>query len=740
MSESDNNGQQSAEGWFEFQSFQKRKITISKFEANPDDLKLLEYCGSEHLSLEGLREIITERYGFPPNIDNLYNYDFFRKACGNERVTEEIINFLLECFPDAANFDYDSSALHCACRNSNMTLNIIKILIDADPLSVELFDGDNNLPLQCLCEKNNMDEETEIEILELLIEKYPEAVEEVRIPHLDEDLPIHIASRTKFPEFCRLLIEAYPGSERIPNFGGLLPLHFACLEGSLATVEYLYGLYPDAITIAGVHHTIYATAGKYPIHAAISCTQRADPAAAVEIVKFLLECNPDQKLIQFEGKSLLHFACVMGYDDSSIGAGIQIIKILFDAHPASVHSVDSGGNMPLHSLCASDNDVGESEMAAIEILKFLLDKHPEAVRHADNNGLLPIHIASMSKSPEFCRVLIQVYPGSERIADAQDTLPFHFACISGSLAAVEYLYELYPDAIDATIDGKYPIHAALVGIQHRNDPAAAVAITQFLLDCAPDQKLKPSLLRYACHPRYDDLNIGAGIQLIKILFDAHPEAIKDNRIAEDINLYHLQVQAFVNSVLVYARQAADRRLMMTPDDNGQLPLHRALQNNARLGSIKLLVEGNPSAIRNGDINSAIPLHIACQHHGSASIVQYLLSLDEATLNATDRRGNTTLHYACRGAKHDTIALLLEKYDAASVSKRNADGKLPIELLWESNEVSDRESAEYTGSIFKLVQAYPETASISNLTMEERVDVEATRHGKKRKLNNSLFNM
>ena len=95
--------------------------------------------------------------------------------------------------------------------------------------------------------------------------------------------------------------------------------------------------------------------------------------------------------------------------------------------------------------------------------------------------------------------------------------------------------------------------------------------------------------------------------------------------------------------------------MTTPDVNGQLPLHTALQNNVRLGSLKLLVKGNQSAIRNADINLAMPLHISCQHHDSVSVVQYLLSLDEASLDAVDRQGNTTLHYACRGAKHGTIA-------------------------------------------------------------------------------------
>ena len=37
--------------------------------------------------------------------------------------------------------------------------------------------------------------------------------------------------------------------------------------------------------------------------------------------------------------------------------------------------------------------------------------------------------------------------------------------------------------------------------------------------------------------------------------------------------------------------------MTTPDEKGQLPLHTALQNNATLGSIKLLVKGNDSVLQ-----------------------------------------------------------------------------------------------------------------------------------------------
>ena len=259
-----------------------------------------------------------------------------------------------------------------------------------------------------------------------------------------------------------------------------------------------------------------------------------------------------------------------------------------------------------------------------------------------------IHLASLNRSPEFCRILIEAYPGSERVPVINGALPLHQACANGSLATVEYLYRLYPDALFHPYKNGviYQIHRAITSIvdNMRQNPAAAIEIVKFLLNCDPNQKLLESqgwsLLGVACMQSYNDSQIELGIQMVKIFFDAHPEAIEGNIISTDIQRFHQRIQAFIN----------DHRLITTPDDNGQLPLHTALQNNVRLGSIKLLIKGNPSAIRNSDNNFAMPLHIACQYHDSVSVVQYLVDLDTRTLRAEDINDNTALHCACRGAK------------------------------------------------------------------------------------------
>ncbi|KAK1734116.1 hypothetical protein QTG54_015119 [Skeletonema marinoi] len=142
-----------------------------------------------------------------------------------------------------------------------------------------------------------------------------------------------------------------------------------------------------------------------------------------------------------------------------------------------------------------------------------------------------------------------------------------------------------------------------------------------------------------------------------------------------------------------------------------------------------------SIIMDADTVRLIPLHVACVHHDSVKVVQFLIGLAATTLDAVDREGNSALHLACRVARHDIIALLLDKFDAVSVSKRNAHGKLPIDLLWESNAVIDldRESIDFTESVFRLLKAYPEMIMGINIQMQTASASCTNRNGKKRKL-------
>ncbi len=454
------------------------------------------------------------------------------------------------------------------------------------------------------------------------------------------------------------------------------------------------------------------------------------------IIQYFLEYFPDAaSALNGDEWSSLNYAFFFNKNMT-----LNIAQRLIEAAPDLLSREEHDGDMPIHFLCGQANCINET--AAVEILTFLLKKCPEAARHGEEKGRLPLFFAVQKKSPEFCRLLIEGYPGSERMADSMGIMPLHLACAHNAIATVEYLYKLYPDAINhATTDGYYPIHCAIESITERDDPERVIEVVKFLLDCNPYVKLQKcamrSSLRIACDREYNDSNIEAGIQVIKIIYDAQPDAIKNETDIFYTDFFHQQVQSIMISELFYARQAQHHRTMTTPDDNGQLLLHRALANNGALGSIKLLVRGNPSAIRNFDNSGMIPLHVACQHHDSASVVKYLLDLNLRTLRAVDYDNNTALHLACRGAKYDNIALLLES-NAVPVSKRNAHKKLPIDLLWESDAVRDRDSIEYTGSVFQLLRADPEMMINRNVNMKQQSKaVEcSSQNGKKRKYSNA----
>ena len=265
-----------------------------------DGLKkeLFALCQSSSLSEDGLQEIIIERYGSPKK-PHITDYAFFHEACCNETVTEGILRLLLEYFPDAAGFIKKGgyTPLHWMCGNNNVTLGMVKLLIDAYPESLCRASNDGFMPLNYICHNGKIDKEIAVQILKFFLERCPEAV---RHTTDNGNLPLHFAVANQSPEFCRILIEAYPGSEQMTGVQGILPFHWA-IYNTVATVEYLYKLYPESISMAD-------TNGLYPIHY-LTCREGDDPEAAIEVVQFLLDCNPDVALQKYQDKNPLYWVC-----------------------------------------------------------------------------------------------------------------------------------------------------------------------------------------------------------------------------------------------------------------------------------------------------------------------------------------------------------------------------------------------------------------------------------------------
>jgi len=440
-------------------------------------------------------------------------------------------------------------------------------------------------------------------------------------------------------------------------------------------------------------------------------------------IKLLIDT--DRSVLQStdnQGRLPIHVAC----DNPHVT--LRIIQLLLDSWPESVSRTWTDQNnqiydyLPIHCLCVN---VDLHETVSIDILNTLIEASPESVRHGEFE--LPIHMAARAgMSFKFIKILVHEYPESVRSLDGEEELPIHRACASRNCCfnTVKYLFDIYPESIKVdTGEGCLLIHHAARSIN--NTPQQADIIKYILLK---DPTYASKAENYAVGSHLP-LHEGIGsLTAIQVLFDAYPEAILqadgyEHTPLELARLRHARIQAheetgiwptvetmadvitFLETQLAYAEKAQDVSAMTALDQNSMLPLHYALKDNAPLGSIKLLIKGNTSAVRIPDNNMAFPLHITCEF-SSIKVVKYLMDmLDDRIWNHLDDNDDSILHYACRGSNCEVVKYLLNK-QSPHVSERNADQKLPIQLFCESGLPSD--SLENTDTIYRLLLAYPET--------------------------------
>ena len=384
---------------------------------------------------------------------------------------------------------------------------------------------------------------------------------------------------------------------------------------------------------------------------------------------------------------------------------LEIVQLLYNILPEALRLRDDNGDLPIHNLC-HNKDLDDT--ASIDILRFMLSIDPTLPMEVDDGGWLPIHVA-MYKSTAFCKILIDAYPESSRIESGDGWLPIHVACHYGerddTSDTIQYMLEVDSELINAEDgDGYLPIHYAaengktkLIELLLKFDPDAASKEINNGTRCLS--------LHFACGAYNSNLSS------IQVLYDAYPEAILITRAGStplDIarSNGNQQVIYFIQTQLVYARRAQDMTAMTTLDDDGWLPLHRALKDVAPLGSIKLLMRANPAAVQVAGQNGVYPVHIACEF-SSEKVVQYLVELAGDTLDCCDAKNNSPLHHACRGGNCNAVKYLLQA-NVPSVSERNNNNKLAIHLLLEcGEEILDRDSLENVETIRQLLLANPE---------------------------------
>ena len=214
-------------------------------------------------------------------------------------------------------------------------------------------------------------------------------------------------------------------------------MHLACNEYgvNLDTVKVLFNDYPEAIYKKD-------TDEKLPIDMA---EERRDWRNAKPIVAYLTEqlAHVNQAKREPSYRLPLHRALL---GDISLGA----IKLIVNDFPASIHTSNCEGALPLHVACCN---------ASVESVKYLVEMDESQLDVCDDEGQYPLHYACDSANHDVIKYLMEKNVSSISERTSANMLPLHLLCMSAEVEdpddsespeCTETIWRVltaYPDAI-----------------------------------------------------------------------------------------------------------------------------------------------------------------------------------------------------------------------------------------------------------------------------------------------------
>jgi len=203
--------------------------------------------------------------------------------------------------------------------------------------------------------------ETNVQLLEELIDCYPRALEEVDNRGW---LPLHHAVRHSAPlKMIQSLAEKYPNGVQVADKQGSTVLHIACRYGALKPVI-RHLLIQCNSSLLSVDNN-----GFTPLHVACKHGAQLNGVPYDRAEEFREGCLMQDN----SGELPLHKACRGGH--------LSLIKEIVDMQPASISVRNNQNELPIFILCkrsGKDKEVRESVEYTESIWKLLL-AHPETV-------------------------------------------------------------------------------------------------------------------------------------------------------------------------------------------------------------------------------------------------------------------------------------------------------------------------------------------------------------------------
>jgi len=375
-------------------------------------------------------------------------------ACGTHDVKHEVITLLMTKWPDAlqspSSYQGDLP-LHLACRIQSPQ-EVLQSLVSACPETLCIPNHHGEVPLHLACLQPSRSHygrcrgERSLNKIRFLVESCPASL---RIQTKEGLLPLHYACRDSSTpeEILEYLIQQFPEAIRVPTFTqGALPLHLACARKSkprFLTIDCLVRAWPESVMVECdqeyrcIHHgcrvlpldvvcaepltprptveTIRALTPPHmsPIHFACSHASSICRTCWIQTRLQTLRClayyfRASEDWTQFhQGMLPLHGACRGGAPRPILEWCFRQSKDAFctlttDTGDSPVHCYLSSWRAPMASTNATHLDERPSpdpHDVFGSAVDYLLEQYPEAVHISNRSGLLPFHVAILHKVP-----------------------------------------------------------------------------------------------------------------------------------------------------------------------------------------------------------------------------------------------------------------------------------------------------------------------------------------------------
>jgi ankyrin repeat protein len=199
---------------------------------------------------------------------------------------------------------------------------------------------------------------------------------------------------------------------------------------------------------------------------------------------------------------------------------------------------------------------------------------------------------------------------------------------------------------------------------------------QFLLDSFPEATGRWN--GQGRLPLHSAIRNGADHEVVRALVKARPEAISD--LCGSSGLTPARLAALTTGpqqleVLRYLLEV-DEQELSTPDGNGRMMLHDAVEAGASAGILTFLWKGYPQAIASKDHSGKLPVHLLGLK-ATLEAARFLVESSESSLWACDQSERPPLHAALvNGAPMDVLKFLMDKCEKA-LKIKDKDGYLPL---------------------------------------------------------------